>query len=115
MITESITASEKSVAPSVQARLPSEQEATKDKEVQKSVQRESMPDLDELAADMQNNLNIIHNVDLQFSVQKSSGKVMVTVTDEESGEVIREIPSEELVKFANKFDEMVGMLFDRTG
>jgi len=40
---------------------------------------------------------------------------MVTVTDKDTGEVIREIPPEEIVKFAEKFDEMVGMIFDQKG
>jgi len=64
---------------------------------------------------VQKNVNIIHNVDLQFSVNKDSGRIMVTVTDKDTGEVIREIPPSEIVKFAEKFDEMVGMIFDQKG
>ncbi|MGB5993494.1 MAG: flagellar protein FlaG, partial [Desulfobacterales bacterium] len=72
-------------------------------------------ELSELATDVQKNVNIIHNVDLQFSVNKDSGRIMVTVTDKDTGEVIREIPPSEIVKFAEKFDEMVGMIFDQKG
>jgi len=112
MLVEPITASEKNMAPLVQARLPSEHEAI---QKDKPAKREDLPDLEKLAADMQKNLNIMHNVDLQFSVHKSSGQIMVTVTDESSGKVIREIPSREVLELAAKIDEMVGMIFDQKG
>ena len=116
MLIEPVTGSGKSIALSNQARLPAGQEtAQKDDNAEKSVQTLSSAELSELAADTQKNMNIIHNVDLQFSVNKDSGRIMVTVTDEATGEVIREIPPSELVKFAEKFDEMVGMIFDQKG
>jgi len=71
--------------------------------------------LSEVASEAQKNMNIIHNVNLQFTVNKESGGIMVTVTDEATGKVIREIPLEEIVRFEEKFDEMVGMIFDKKG
>ena len=106
MLVEPVTGSGKSIALSSQARLPADQEtAQRDDNAEKSVQTLSTSELSELATDVQKNMNIIHNVDLQFSVNKDSGRIMVTVTDEATGEVIREIPPSELVKFAEKFDE----------
>ena len=116
MLIEPVTGAEKSIVLSNQARLPEGQEtAQRDDNAEKSVQTLSSADLSELAADTQKNMNIIHNVNLQFSVNKDSGRIMVTVTDEATGKVIREIPPEELVRFAEKFDEMVGMIFDKKG
>jgi len=116
MIVESVTASGKSAASSNQASLPVGQgPAKRDNNAEKSVQTLSTAELSELATDVQKNMNIIHNVDLKFSVNKESGRIMVTVTDEATGEVIREIPPEEIVRFAEKFDEMVGMIFDKKG
>ena len=111
-----ITASVKSEAPAVRARLPAEQATNqKDKEVQQPVKSLDLPDLEELAADVLKNLNIMHNVDLQFSVHKASGKIMVTVVDESTGKVVREIPQSEILELAAKMDEMVGMIFDQKG
>jgi flagellar protein FlaG len=111
-----ITASVKSQAPAVQESLPEEQATKqKDKEVQQSVKRLDLPELEELASDVLKNLNIMHNVNFQFSVHKASGKMMVTVVDESSGKVIREIPSQEILELAAKMDEMVGMIFDKKG
>ena len=116
MRVEPITASVKSEAPAVQARLPAEQATNqKDKEVQQPVKSLDLPDLEELAADVLKNLNIMHNVDLQFSLHKASGQMMVTVIDESTGKVVREIPSREILELAAKMDEMVGMIFDQKG
>jgi len=116
MLVEPVTGSGKSMALSPQVKLPADQEmAQRDDDAKKAVQKPSLVELSELATDVQKNVNIIHNVDLQFSVNKNSGRIMVTVTDEATGEVIREIPPSELVKFAEKFDEMIGMIFDQKG
>ena len=114
MLIEPVTGSGKSVSPSVQVGLPADQEtAQRDDQVKKSVKAPNLSGLAELASDVQKNLNIMHNVDLYFTVHKASGRIVVTVTDGSTGEVIREIPSSELIAFATKFDEMVGMIFDK--
>ena len=116
MRVEPIATTGKSEAPPVRARLPAEQAMVhKDKEVQPPVKRADLPNLEELAADVQKNLNIMHNVDLQFSVHKASGQIMVTVIDESTGKVVREIPPSEILELAAKMDEMVGMIFDQKG
>jgi len=116
MLVEPVTESGKSMALSPQVKLPTDQDsAQRNDDAKKSVQTLSSVELGELATDVQKNMNIIHNVNLKFSVNKDSGRIMITVTDEATGEVIREIPPSELVKFADKFDEMVGMIFDEKG
>jgi flagellar protein FlaG len=117
MLVEPVTASGKDMSLSVQAKPTADQEAAqRDDSVKKSVQ--AVPDLSELselASDVQKNIDIIHNVGLQFSVNNDSGRIVVTVMDEDTGEVIRQIPPSEFVKFAGRFDEMVGMIFDEKG
>ena len=74
------------------------------------------PDLAELAemtVDVQANLNIMHDTALNFSVHESSGRVVVTVADEKTGEIIREIPSGEFLNLSVKLEEMFGILFDQ--
>jgi uncharacterized FlaG/YvyC family protein len=116
MLVGSVTKSEKIMPLADQARLPGGQETVqRDDNAKKAVQGPSLTELSELASDAQTNIDIIHNVNLQFSVNKDSGRIMVIVTDEATGKVIREIPPSEFVKFAEKFDEMVGMIFDQKG
>lgn len=47
---------------------------------------------------------------LQFSVDQSTGKTVVRVVDQDTEEVIRQIPSEEVMKIASEIDRFQGML-----
>jgi flagellar protein FlaG len=67
----------------------------------------------EIAIDLQNKMQVLHNVDLNFSVHEASGTIMVTVVNEDTGKVIREIPSRELLDLAAKLEEAIGLIFDK--
>ncbi len=49
---------------------------------------------------------------LSYSVDKTSDKVVVQVKDYTTDQVVRQIPTEEALKFAESLDRMLGMLFD---
>jgi len=78
-----------------------------------AIEKPDLAELAEIAVDVQTNLNMMHDVALNFSVHESSGRVVVTVADEETGEIIREIPSGEFLNLSVKLEEMFGMLFDQ--
>jgi flagellar protein FlaG len=69
--------------------------------------------IEAMAAEFQENLNVLHNVNLRFSVHHASGQVMVAVTDEDTGKIIREIPSREMLDLSAKIDKMMGLIFDQ--
>ncbi len=48
---------------------------------------------------------------LDFRVDDSSGRVVVKVTDRESGDVIRQMPTEEALKLAESLEEVRSLLF----
>lgn len=75
-------------APQVQAREPVEQAVSSIKAFAQSIQR---------------NLN--------FALDDSSGRVVVKVTDGVSGDVIRQIPSEDALRLAESLDEVRSLLF----
>ncbi|GGO73911.1 flagellar protein FlaG [Bowmanella pacifica] len=61
-----------------------------------------------------------HNRQLSFSVDEDSKRSVIRVTDPESGTVIRQIPSEEVLKLAERIRELqsdvgaaVGVLFNK--
>ncbi len=100
----------------LQVRFPGDEECVIDNK--EDPREEKTPDFSQtadLSANIQNSLDIIHNVKLKFSVHEASGQVMEMISDEETGEVIREIPSSEILNIAAKLDEMVGLLFDQKG
>ncbi len=47
---------------------------------------------------------------LDFSIDDNSGKTIVRVTDRESGELIRQIPSQEMLEIARSLDRLQGIL-----
>jgi flagellar protein FlaG len=52
--------------------------------------------------------------ELQFSVDKSSGRSIITLTDRNTDEVIRQIPSEEALELTRAMDQFQrGQIFNR--
>jgi flagellar protein FlaG len=54
----------------------------------------------------------ISDVGLAFSVHGDTGRIKVSVTDKNTGDLIREIPPEGVLNLMAKLDEMMGILFD---
>lgn len=50
---------------------------------------------------------------LHFSVDLVSNKVMVIVKDEMTGETVRQIPGEAVLRVAHNIESMKGILFDK--
>lgn len=50
--------------------------------------------------------------DLNFSIDESTGDVVVKVIDGESGKVVRQIPSEEALKLAARLDDVRSLMFE---
>ena len=48
---------------------------------------------------------------LNFSLEEGSGRVVVKVTDASSGDIIRQIPSEEALQLAENLSEVRSLLF----
>jgi flagellar protein FlaG len=54
------------------------------------------------------------NVELSFSVDQSTNDVIIKVTDATTGKVIRQIPSEEMLRMSNNIKEMIGLFYDHS-
>lgn len=53
------------------------------------------------------------NINIAFSTYGTKNeKIAVTVTEKETGKVIREIPAEELQRLSSRMDELMGMIFN---
>jgi flagellar protein FlaG len=116
MLVESVKNTANSVVSPAQAGLRvGTGMSPKDEAAAKPVHEPSTDDLKQLAANVQENLKFINDVDLQFSVHEASGQVMIVVSEESTGKLIREIPSREVLNLAAKFDEMVGLIMDKRG
>ncbi|OGR01515.1 MAG: hypothetical protein A2505_07575 [Deltaproteobacteria bacterium RIFOXYD12_FULL_55_16] len=49
---------------------------------------------------------------LQFSIDNSSEDIVVKITAKDSGELIRQFPSEAILQLRNQLNDLVGTLFD---
>jgi len=91
--------------------------AGSDKQNAASTQRKSLLPADEVAAAVQelNAAMKVVNTNLSFSIDHITKQTVVTVTDEKTHEVIRQIPSEEMLKVSERIAELLGVLFDHAG
>ncbi len=111
---ESITISEKSVGTPNTVRFSEEKDAPRGgKQAEKQPETLESSQMSELVADIKNEM--IRNVGLHFVVHEDTGRVVVTVIDESTGEVIREIPPSEVLKLAASIDKAIGIIFDQKG
>ena len=63
--------------------------------------------LNEFAGSIQTNLN--------FSVDEDSGRSVITVTDTQTGDIIRQIPAKEVLAVANLIRESAGIEVGKVG
>ncbi len=54
------------------------------------------------------------NREIQFRVNEKIDKVVVTVIDSKTSQVIREIPSKDIQRLEEHLQEVLGILFDET-
>ena len=119
---EHISLSAEKQIPPAQARAPTQNktapEGKEKADVKADVKAEKEVDasrLIDLLEDAGKDLKKTHNVELQFSVHDASGKIMVTVIDESTGEILRELPSSKISNIAARVDTMMGFLLDLKG
>lgn len=70
---------------------------------------------DEVAHAIQHISNELHQAgdQLQISVDSDLGRVIVKVVDNQSGQVIRQIPAEELINLAKQLKNLNGLLVEK--
>ncbi|MBI4696199.1 MAG: flagellar protein FlaG [Gammaproteobacteria bacterium] len=83
--------------PKVAEKAPVEQKAPSKEELDRIIKN--------IAAQVQS-----YQRSLQFSVDKDSGEVVVRIVDATTKEVIRQIPSQEILDLANRMRSMTGLL-----
>ena len=66
--------------------------------------------LEAAVSDMQNFVQSVQR-DINFNVDDSSGRVVINVTEAASGDVIRQIPSEEALRLSENLSEIRSLLF----
>jgi flagellar protein FlaG len=75
--------------------------------------QDSVSERDKLKMAVQEIEKFVQSVkrNLEFSIDEPSGKVIVKVIASDSGEVVRQIPNEEVLKLANSLNDASSLLF----
>ena len=71
--------------------------------------------LKELAARVQEAVENLQerSTSVRFKVDKEASQIIIQVISQDSGEVIRQMPPEELLRAAGRLENLRGVLFDR--
>jgi flagellar protein FlaG len=77
-------------------------------------EKKTKPDKDQVTAAVKNMNDFLQMVrrTLQFTVDEDSGEMVVQIKDAQTNQVIRQIPSEEMLKLAKQLDKLKGLLFE---
>jgi len=76
------------------------------------VEKEEAPqEVSQVIEEMNNSFQSMQRK-LSFSIDDQLGDKIILVKDRETDEVVRQIPSEELVVLRKKMDDVIGILFD---
>lgn len=96
-------------APAPQATLGTEQAKTAE-EAARSEKEASPPSKEKLDAAVQDVRDFIENfASLDFSVDDDTGRTIVKLVDSETKEVIRQIPSQEMLEISKALDGLKGL------
>lgn len=74
-------------------------------------QQQDSKALDSAVSDIQSFVQGIRR-NLNFSIDDATGEVVVKVIDAESGKVVRQMPSEEVLKLAARLDDVRSLMFE---
>lgn len=78
---------------------------------QKGALEQNKEQLEELVEDIQAATKVMQR-NLNFSIDDSTGFTVIKVTDGVSGDVIRQMPTEDALRLAERLDEMRSLLFE---
>lgn len=97
----------KASAPDTELKLNTAIEQAAEQDVTKNEQNPSK--LAQVATELSDMMSMMRK-GLAFKVDENSGQAVVTVLDRDTGDVIRQMPSEEALALAEKLSEVTGLL-----
>ncbi|MEH6493212.1 flagellar protein FlaG [Halopseudomonas sp.] len=83
-------------------------------QTREAVEQSPEVERDQLQAAVSDIQNFVQSVrrDINFNLDDDSGRVVINVTEATSGDVIRQIPSEEALRLAENLSEIRSVLFE---
>lgn len=85
-------------------------QAADSKKAEEQASKQAEP-LEDMVSDLNELVRNLHR-ELQFSVDRESGDTVIKVVDKETDEVVRQIPSEELMDLRQRLQDAAGAIFE---
>ena len=86
-------------------------ESVEDRSLKIAADTFSLDRIREKVAELERALPKVSNA-LSFSVDEVLNRAVITVIDKKSGEIVRTLPSEEVLRFVHNVDKLKGIIFD---
>jgi flagellar protein FlaG len=83
------------------------------KTTEKVKKAEPIVDVEAVAQELNNTLRMM-DTKIAFSVDRSTSRVVISVINAETQEVIRQIPPDDMLHLAARIKELLGVIFDAT-
>ncbi len=83
--------------------------------IEKKSQKDSEPIKAEQVSQEFNDISKDLNLDVKFAYNAKIDTVYINVTDKNTGEIIKKLPTEEAMKIKESMKDLVGVLFDKKG
>lgn len=109
--------------------LPSEAVRQEEPRTEKKTENEGVPirspteaeashqvkpeELKKITSELNNKLKTLGTNAIRFQLDEATNKVVISVIDKKSHEVVKQIPSEEIQKLQEHLDGLKGILFDK--
>lgn len=74
----------------------------------------SSEDVQAAAAELKQVIEVASSRDLNFNVHRETSDLYVQISDGSSGELIKQIPGEEVLALRERLQELVGLMVDET-
>ena len=74
--------------------------------------KEEADEIETAVEDLNRKLNDSNQIAVAFGVDDSSGRIVVQIKDASSGELLRQVPSEESLQFSHNVQKGVGLFVD---
>jgi flagellar protein FlaG len=94
-------------------KIKEEQQIKEEKNIEDEQEgKEDIQVSQDLLNELEHDINTIHNVGLEFSMHDESGRTMIKVVEKDTGDLIRQIPPEEVLDLVARMGDVLGILFD---
>ncbi len=98
-----------------QSKEVKKEQYQKELDKQKEIKMEDIPEdiLKKAADNLQKKLSMLNSSELKIETDKETGIQVVKIIDQETKEVVKQLPPETILKIAKYIDEITGLLFEK--